>query len=65
MAWWRAYIDKEITDKGGGDHSRFYDWEEDLPNPERPLDPPELPAHAKLKRNEVLNQIVSLAEDPR
>ena len=56
MAWWRAYIDK----KEGNEHARVYDWEADIPNPERPLEGPELPAEAKLKKSEVLNQIVSI-----
>jgi hypothetical protein len=27
MAWLRAYVDKKITSKGGGDHSRIIDFE--------------------------------------
>jgi hypothetical protein len=56
MPWYRAYIDKEITEKGGGDHSRFIDLEADNKK--------QAEQDLKLKKNEVLNQVVELSWGP-
>ena len=55
--FWRVYIDKKVTAKGGGEHSRVFDCEAD--NEQAALN------QLELKRGEVAGQIVSLHEDPR
>ncbi len=56
MPWFRAYIDKKVTDKGGGDHSRVHDAEAEDEEAFRDT--------VKLKKDEDLNQIVSLQGAP-
>jgi hypothetical protein len=56
MAWYRIYIDKEITDQGGGDHARTFDCENDYADAAL--------AQLVLETDETANQIVSLTGDP-
>lgn len=57
----RVYVDKEITDQGGGEHSRFIDVAELDPEAAR-----DQVAHM-LELDEVINQVVGVTvgdEDP-
>ena len=52
MPWYRAYVDKKTTAKGGGEHSRIIDGEAKSADAyERALD---------LEKDEQLGQIVEL-----
>lgn len=54
MPWYRAYVDKAITAKGGGEHARIIDGEaESVEDFEKSL---------SLKKSEALGQIVELAD---
>jgi len=52
MPWYRAYVDRKITDKGGGEHVRVLDGEaKDAESYEKGL---------KLKKDEAVGQVVEL-----
>jgi hypothetical protein len=69
MAWLRAYVDKKITSKGGGDHSRIIDFEvpDDgfrflLPENGGPVEVSDSKNLPKLKKDEQIGQVVRLYE---
>jgi hypothetical protein len=67
MAWLRAYVDKKITSKGGGDHSRIIDFEvpDDgfrflLPENGGPVEVSSSKNLPKLKKDEQIGQLVQI-----
>ena len=54
MPWFRAYLERKITDKGGGDFTRIRDGEAESAEAYQKA--------LKLKKNEQVTQVVELID---